>query len=269
VLDSTVVIPRFERIPKMPKLLVSVRNVQEADLALAAGVDLVDVKEPARGPLGVASPETIHEILRKIDRRARTSVAFGELLEWSPDSRLAGPQGGMNPETAHGPDYVKVGLSGCRLIPNWPEKWRRFLENFPPHARSVAVIYADWPHANSPPPAEVIAQARTLKSAAVLIDTFDKRGPGLMRLLTNAKVEALIDKVHNSGMEVAVAGQLTIDDVLAIAPLKPDYIGVRGAVCRPDRNGAIDPQALLAWRQAIASPTSLVGLSRPVFARAT
>ena len=42
-------------------------------------------------------------------------------------------------------------------------------------------------------------------------------------------------------MEVAVAGQLTLDDALAVATLKPDYVGVRGAVCRPDRNGDIDP----------------------------
>lgn len=253
----------------MPKLLVSVRNVQEADLALAARVDLVDVKEPAQGPLGAASPETIQEILRKADRRARTSVAFGELFEFERDGRFSALFNGMKAQTVRWPDYVKVGLSRCASNANWPEKWRQFLEIFPQHATAVGVVYADWTHARSPPPAEVIAQARTLKSAAVLIDTFDKRGPGLLRLFSIAVVKSLIDEIHAARMEVAIAGQLTLDDALAIAPLKPDYIGVRGGVCRPDRNGEIDPQALLAWRQAIALPTSLVGPSRPVFARAT
>jgi uncharacterized protein (UPF0264 family) len=251
----------------MPKLLVSVRNVQEADLALAAGVDLVDVKEPARGPLGAASPETINEILRKADRRARTSVAFGELLEWGRDNPLPGLLGGAQPESATSPDYVKVGLSGCGSIANWPEKWRRFLANVSPHATGVAVVYADWARANAPPPAEVIAPARTLKFAAVLIDTFDKRGPGLLRLLSIAMVQSLIEEVHASQMEVAIAGQLRLDDALAISQLNPDYIGVRGGICRADRNGDIDPQALSAWRQALA-PAGRRETSSPLAYRA-
>jgi uncharacterized protein (UPF0264 family) len=253
----------------MPKLLVSVRNVQEADMALAARVDLVDVKEPARGPLGAASPQTIQEILRRAERRATTSVAFGELLEFKHDCQFAALFNGMKSQTARWPDYVKVGLAGCASDASWSEKWRRFLEYFPPHATGVAVIYADWVGADSPPPAEVIAQARTLSSAAVLIDTFDKQGPGLLRLLAKATVKSLIDEIHSARMEVAVAGQLTLDDALAIAPLKPDYLGARGGLCRPDRNGDLDPQALLAWRQAIDSPTSLGAPSRPVVARAT
>ena len=37
-----------------PKLLVSVRSADEARAALAGGADLIDVKEPAHGPLGAA-----------------------------------------------------------------------------------------------------------------------------------------------------------------------------------------------------------------------
>jgi uncharacterized protein (UPF0264 family) len=235
----------------MPKLLVSVRNVQEAALALAAGVDLVDIKEPARGPLGAATPEIIQEILRQADRRAQTSVAFGELLEYECDNRLRGLLCRVKPAIAHWPDYVKVGLSGCGSIANWPERWRQFLDGVPPQTTPVAVIYADWSRAGSPPPAEVIAQARTLQSTAVLIDTYDKQGPGLLRLHCVAMVQSLIDEIHAARMEVAVAGQLTLEDALAIAPLRPDYIGVRSGVCRSDRNGDIDPLALAAWRQAM------------------
>ena len=35
-----------------PGLLVSVRSAAEAATALAGGADLIDVKEPSRGPLG-------------------------------------------------------------------------------------------------------------------------------------------------------------------------------------------------------------------------
>lgn len=40
----------------MTGLLVSVRDAREARLALAGGVDLIDIKEPSRGALGGADP---------------------------------------------------------------------------------------------------------------------------------------------------------------------------------------------------------------------
>ena len=47
-------------------LLVSVRSADEADAALAGGADLIDCKEPARGPLGVAEPEVVAAILDRV-----------------------------------------------------------------------------------------------------------------------------------------------------------------------------------------------------------
>ena len=40
-------------------LLVSVRSVEEAKDALAAGADLIDVKDPAKGALGMAEAEIV------------------------------------------------------------------------------------------------------------------------------------------------------------------------------------------------------------------
>jgi len=39
--------------PDTPGLLVSVRSADEVDDALAGGADLIDVKEPSRGALGM------------------------------------------------------------------------------------------------------------------------------------------------------------------------------------------------------------------------
>ena len=43
----------------MTRLLVSVRNGQEAEAALAGGAHVIDVKEPARGSLGRADETTL------------------------------------------------------------------------------------------------------------------------------------------------------------------------------------------------------------------
>ena len=47
----------------MTRLLVSVRDALEARVAMGAGVDLIDVKEPRRGSLGRASNSVVAAVL--------------------------------------------------------------------------------------------------------------------------------------------------------------------------------------------------------------
>ncbi|MDP7303223.1 MAG: (5-formylfuran-3-yl)methyl phosphate synthase, partial [Pirellulaceae bacterium] len=65
----------------MTELLVSVRDANEAQQALAGGADVIDVKEPARGALGAADPEVWHHVRRAIPLDVRLSVALGELTD--------------------------------------------------------------------------------------------------------------------------------------------------------------------------------------------
>ncbi len=240
----------------MPKILLSVRSAHEAAMALAAGVDVVDIKEPSAGALGAASPAVVDEIIRLVDRQAQTSVACGELLQSGLEigKRLPGSALGGPTADSRSPDFVKVGLSGCGSVDDWPQKWRQFLAVLPPRSAPVAVIYADWREADAPSPAEVIEQAQTVKRAAILIDTFDKSGPGLLRVSSLDVVRALIDEARSLKLQIAVAGQLTFDDAVAVAMLRPDYVGVRGGVCRPDRNGNLDQERLVRWRAMVAYP---------------
>ena len=65
----------------MTRLLVSVRSADEALQAVAAGVDLVDVKEPSRGSLGRADWSQTLAILRAVAGRRPVSAALGELVD--------------------------------------------------------------------------------------------------------------------------------------------------------------------------------------------
>src|SRR5258708_39763272 len=48
------------------QLLVSVRTVAEAEAALAGGCDVLDIKEPNRGAMGMADPATIATVVRRV-----------------------------------------------------------------------------------------------------------------------------------------------------------------------------------------------------------
>src|SRR5262245_14015076 len=83
-------------------LLVSVRSAAEAEIALAADADVIDIKEPDRGALGPADPTVWQEVLSVVNGRTVTSAALGELHADSIDEQ-ATQSGGFN--------CAKIGLS--------------------------------------------------------------------------------------------------------------------------------------------------------------
>ena len=140
----------------MTGLLVSVRNRHEAQLAVASGADVIDVKEPNRGSLGPADLNTCHEVVRIVKTRAPVSVALGELL--SDDVR------GMA-RHLRGVHFAKVALAGCFQRRDWPNLLRTAFASLPPGVTRVAVAYADHLDAMAPSPREVLQHATALECA--------------------------------------------------------------------------------------------------------
>jgi uncharacterized protein (UPF0264 family) len=217
------------------RLLVSVRDLHEADLALAAGVDLIDIKEPARGSLGSAGPTVITDIVQRIGGRVPTSAALGELLEYDQTAERRLP---------NGLSYAKLGMAGCGQRLDWPRTWARVLETFPKGIQAVAVVYADWSAAQAPAPSEILQHAVALGCRAVLVDTFDKSHGGLLDHWGFAELEQFMQSVHESGLVSVLAGSLSLEAIPQVLSLQPHYVAVRGAACRGARTQQIDPDRL-------------------------
>lgn len=199
-----------------PGLLISVRSADEARLALQGGAALIDVKEPARGPLGRADDAQIAAVVAAVAGRVPVSAALGELLER-----------GELPPGARELDFVKWGLAGCAS-----QDWPRLLRQQGPGA--VIVAYADAHLAGAPGVDDVLAFAasRPWPAAVMLIDTFDKTSRRtLLDWLPLEKLTVIIGDCRAAGVRLALAGSLGRDEVRRLAPLGPDWIGVRGAVC--------------------------------------
>jgi len=220
-------------------LLVSVRSVDEATAALAGGADLIDVKEPARGPLGPADLEVIRTVVQRVAGRSPVSAALGEWREPSaPDWRAVAELG---------VDYLKWGLADFDQT-----RFDELLERnsqLPSTIKMVVVAYGDWQRAHSPAPRALADLAMRGRFAAFLLDTWGKDGSTLLNWIHQSEVEALTRSLQSAGVAVALAGSLGLNEIERLLPAHPNWFAVRGAVCSGGRREApIDAQrvALIA-----------------------
>lgn len=227
-------------------LLVSVRDAEEAAIAVAAAADVVDVKEPSRGPLGAADPAVLAEVADVVAGRVPLSAALGEVCDRPaplPASVAARLQ------------FIKLGLAGCATVVDWPARWQRATESYAADLTRVAVIYADWRAARAPTPNEMLAWAAEGGCGALLVDTFDKRGGGLAELWSLEAVAELVAAARQLSLPVALAGSLTAEAIRRYVPLGPAFVGVRGAACLGGREGRLDAGLVSALLCAVASPS--------------
>lgn len=228
----------------MTQLLVSVRNAAEAAAALAGGADWIDLKEPARGPLGEADVDVARQVVALVEGRARVSAAAGELLDWS-TSRARDL---LDIEEI---GQLKLGLAMCR-DENWRDAWLTAQREIAAAGKElVAVSYADDATARSPAPLELAALAIDARCQWFLIDTFDKRSGTLMECLAAEKLSEVFQVVRRRGMTTAAAGRLTAA-AIAVLPLQEvDVVAVRSAACGGDRNGTVCAERVAALRELL------------------
>jgi uncharacterized protein (UPF0264 family) len=244
----------------MPQLLVSVRDPAEARAALAAGADLIDVKDPGRGALGRPDFPVLAEVVSAVGGRVPVSAALGELIEWTGRDPAEFPL----PE---GVAFVKVGLTACDRS-DWKSRLadlRRRVEQYAlgPTAlpKWIAVAYADQSWARSPAPLEVVKFAADHGFAGLLLDTWEKNENRLTDWIIPEELEYLVGQCRFVGMTVALAGSLGESEIRGLLPLDPDLFAVRGAVCRSSLRGEeLDPARVARLREVIgAGPSAAAG----------
>lgn len=239
----------------MTGLLVSVSDRSEAEAALRGGAALIDVKEPRQGSLGRATAAQWAEVAAAVAGRVPLSVACGELGEAEADPLAA------LPETVR---FAKCGLAGCSAVKDWPQRWQGWISRLPAPVEPVAVLYADWRAAAAPRPAEVLHQALASRCRVLLCDTWAKDGRTLLDHLAPAALAPLLGAARGHGLRIVLAGSLQRRDLAEVLPLQPDYVAVRGAVCRGGRAGRVDALLVAELAGALTSaPCRAVGAARP------
>jgi uncharacterized protein (UPF0264 family) len=221
------------------QLLVSVADAMDAAAAVTGGADIIDAKDPSRGALGPVSPATLAAIIGTVAGRRPVSAALGDLG----DGAIA-PVGAL------------IGVAFVKLSAP-VEIMRAGIMS----AAIVLAAYADvagW--------RDVIAAAARCGAQGVLLDTSDKMGLGLFRLLSEDTLARWVEAAHAAGLMAALAGRLTADDLPRAAALGADIAGVRGAACEGGRSGRVSAERVrtLAGVMARRAPGGAAAVLEPM-----
>jgi uncharacterized protein (UPF0264 family) len=247
----------------MTGVLASVSSAVEAAQVLTEDVAIIDLKDPTAGALGALPEATIRAALARIDGHRCVSATVGD-LPMQPEVIAAA----VARIAALGVDIVKVGLfsggdrAGC-LAALGAEATRG--------RRIVLVMFAD-----QQPDFSVIERARDLGLAGVMLDTAEKQGGGLRDHLDSARLSEFVTRTRAAALLCGLAGSLRLEDIPALLPLRPDYLGFRGALCQAGRTGTLDPArvravcaAVRAQPAAASAATAAAGAQRAAHSHAS
>jgi uncharacterized protein (UPF0264 family) len=231
------------------RLLVSVRDADEARAALLGGADIVDAKEPSLGPLAPVTWPALREICAALPLTVPLSVALGDVQprELGGVVSAVGPlqcRSGLFFKAAivsESPDQAAGGIAvACRL-----------LEKRADRPVLVAARYVDGPSGADDLPRWVEVCA-TAGAGGLLLDTCSKGGPGLFGFIGEEGLTALRRHAARHGTWLAIAGGVGEANLAQLAQVRPHIVGVRGAVCDGGRAGKLSLERVRQLRSALA-----------------
>ena len=238
------------------RLLVSVVDADEARVAAAAGAEIVDVKDPSTGSLGAPSPAVIGDVRAAVPAELPVSAAIGDMPNLPGTAALAALGAARS-----GASFVKVGLWGVSTEAEAVALLRAVRDGVAGVSAAVVVAaaYADARRVTPAPLApELLPRvARAAGVGVCLLDTAVKDGRGLLDWLSSDALASFVAEAHASGLQVALAGALRMEDLSAVRATGADIAGVRSAACGDGRrSGRLDAARVRALRTACEAERS-------------
>lgn len=231
------------------QLLVSVATATEASDALDGGADVIDAKDPTAGALGAVSLRTLRQIRAAVGDARPVTAALGDAAD---PATVAADAAEF---ATAGAAFVKIGFAGVTDVARATLLGGAAVRGAAAGSAGVILVaYADAALVGSLAPAALVAVAVAAGARGVLIDTADKAGPGLLGCSSVDALTAWVVEARAAGLLVALAGRLTADDLVTLADVAPDVVGVRGAACDGGRTGRVSAERVRALRAITAAP---------------
>jgi len=220
------------------KLLVSPKNVQEAEVTINSKVDYIDCKNPKEGSLGANFPWIIKSMKNLIPANSTQllSATIGNFPNLPGSASLAALGAAVS-----GADIIKVGLKGPKNEEQGIRLMKKVVKAVKSYNEAIIVVaagYADRRRMKTSPEFLMLPTIASQSGADIaMLDTYYKDGKCLFDFLEIDQLLKFKEKAESVNLKIALAGSLKLEDLPKIKQISPEIIGVRSVVCEGfDRN---------------------------------
>ncbi len=201
----------------MKKLLVSVKNADEAMLALSCGADFIDLKDPSVGALGALDIKETQHIVHMVGGRVLISATVGE-RHTMPDDMMDA----ITQRISAGVDIIKISVADMMHHGDFIEK---ISDKFSKKTKLVAVFFAD-----TGMDFDLLPQLSSAGFYGVMLDTQNKQN-GLLQVKSINDLQRFVVCCEVNRLKSGLAGSLQLQDIDVLEEINATYIGFRGGLC--------------------------------------
>lgn len=223
----------------MTQLLISVTSIVEAEMALAHGADIIDLKDPSQGALGALPAATIKSVINFVAAQKPVSATIGNL-----PMHAAAIFNAVSALAALQVDFIKIGFFETDDYQPCLNALQSLTHN---GTKLIAVLFAEHRYSS-----DLIAAIKQAGFIGVMLDTANKNG---LTFIDHYSAEQQLNfsrLVVQHGLSLGLAGSLQLKHIALAQQLNPTYIGFRGGVCDANRRQLnLDAEKIKAIRAAL------------------
>jgi dihydroneopterin aldolase len=223
---------------RITELLISVKNVDEALLALGAGADIIDLKDPSVGALGALDLSQTERIVQAINGCGYVSATVGEghatLNELMTD---------IHARARLGVDIIKIAVSTLFYEPSFIVELKKLTSK---GVKIIAVFFADE-EINL----NLLAKLQETGFFGAMLDTKNKQHD-LLAAQTTKTLRLFTQLCHKHCLKSGFAGSLKPHHIDRLVKFSPIFIGFRGGVCEnSQRNSELSKAKVIDIRNML------------------
>lgn len=224
---------------KKIKLLVSIRSIEEVKVVNGLNIDIIDLKEPKNGPIGMLDFIDIKNIVLAL-RNNKFCGKISTTFELN-DGNLSGADIAKIEDLGSvGLDYIKVGVSADG---NTWANLRKFTESLNKVNNEVlenklilVLMIADK---RSFETVKNIPSSEVVKFSGIMIDTLNKESGSIFDIVNFTELSIIKKFALERKIDFGIAGSLDVSHTKLINKLQPNWVGYRGGVCLKKRSGPL------------------------------
>lgn len=213
-----------------PEILVSIKEIDELNSVVNFS-NIIDLKNPKDGAIGSWDLKKIHEIVKIYRGKLNLSATLGNIKSFQKLKKK------LLIFDSIGLDYLKIGCFFDSI--DEFSNFLKFLSNFNFKTKIVLVLFAE----NINLVSDLTRKMKILLDfnfKNLMLDTMDKSSNGLFMKLNTNFLKRFVSESKKINLRIGLAGKLEKHNIKQIAFIKPDIVGLRGALCeKSNRNSKI------------------------------